>query len=1310
MRKYLLSLCLMAALGVNASEGTFGGVTLANGGDDAQLATVAAPGDLAAFLSDGNNASWFCGNVSRNKLVISGPLNEDDIVALQNTEFLHGKGILSEVDVLDFTNVTTEVTPLFENTSAKFVIWPKTVDPTDEQKQTIYTKTNLQIDNQANAVRYGYYYDKNGNNLYCPSYITDGNFTKISAWMKDLIDDDLLNINGFHIDYVVKDATKNEAQNKYDYYTTFSSTFISELGQLPIPLIDFTGSNISAAGYNFAGLNAETHYLIVSQNSTSYDEGRDLSYIFDTTKSSYTLPSTIWTVSNYYGTAEGESMAYGNSGCYAGTVNSFNRQNRFETNFVTCVRNAGVLDGAMECFDNRLKTTDVWTLLGNLNGDDIAALNDNTTAGYCGPKSSELDLSNTTVSDADLSTLANSSVKLLPLPYNCALDVKTAFKTNCANLKALATYNLTTHSIYMHSYESNNQFKTMRCLLYATNSESNNIPVNSIYNIYASGYMCARDMSASTGNENIDDRGHFVLDYQETTYTTFSNHQVAVTNAVKNPEQSASYDKTPSGSFYWGALAGKVALNENLNIVDFGGVILPSEEANPNSVAKQYSDGTYQDDINFAQNGLVCARGAIILPTSETYWRIGCNALSGGANWFLSEICIPGQIKEIGSYAFGNDNLLTHITTTNGVGEEYSCDTESEFAATSFTLPPSLELIESGAFSQVQGVTDVYVTSPTVPVCQMDAFDWISYVGYGGSNDLSSAYTTGEANRETYHMTAQERHTFAVLHWTEEFELDDIKKFTDIERVYSLKDNTGLTDSFDNPIYWPTQAEYNRGFALAINNYLEGAWDKDWTVPNVNQTDADQYYEDNGSPAGETYSDYVGWHQFILVASYSLGEKYVEFPWYSICLPYDMTLAQIKAIYGVPAPGARTTVDDKGATITIGGTNQVTVVTQEGEVIGNVVQGDESEAYQPDLRPLSDVRRELLTNSKGAEYGQITLCFPYNLVKRKTVFIEGQGLETEDEAGTRGENDVIMQAGYPYIIKGYVPQGEQKRFRQYGIEKVLEMSGPGGNPTLATACAAARAANPYDQNLQKATDEELLEWHKNNWIDLTLYGYDPNAVSAGPEPVAAPYEWHVTVSSDNSAMTRLAEQYAAGDYDDIEEPEIIVEKDADGHAIMPDYIYRFVGSFDNPYGENGTVTKAVPMWSYFLYSTDENNVNNQWYKYVDSWGDWTSAWVQYGALIGRVINKGTANEVFPFKDLIYDYDKGNKTVLNTNIGMSFEEGETTIIKGIASDGRLIFAPSGNVYNVSGQLVRTDGSLEGLAKGIYVINGKKYVVK
>ena len=61
------------------------------------------------------------------------------------------------------------------------------------------------------------------------------------------------------------------------------------------------------------------------------------------------------------------------------------------------------------------------------------------------------------------------------------------------------------------------------------------------------------------------------------------------------------------------------------------------------------------------------------------------------------------------------------------------------------------------------------------------------------------------------------------------------------------------------------------------------------------------------------------------------------------------------------------------------------------------------------------------------------------------------------------------------------------------------------------------------------------------------------------------------------------------------------------------------------------------------------------------------------------------------------------------INFTLDNGETTDIAGL-NEALGIVKPA-NVYNLNGQVVRANAtSLEGLAKGIYLFNGKKYVVK
>lgn len=82
----------------------------------------------------------------------------------------------------------------------------------------------------------------------------------------------------------------------------------------------------------------------------------------------------------------------------------------------------------------------------------------------------------------------------------------------------------------------------------------------------------------------------------------------------------------------------------------------------------------------------------------------------------------------------------------------------------------------------------------------------------------------------------------------------------------------------------------------------------------------------------------------------------------------------------------------------------------------------------------------------------------------------------------------------------------------------------------------------------------------------------------------------------------------------------------------------------------------------------------------------------------------------PFRAYLRKVGKGANAKPLTTMGFSDSEGETTSVEEILQDNGIILESS-DVYGVNGVKVRSNThSLEGLSKGVYVVNGKKYVVK
>ncbi|MDD6553369.1 MAG: phosphatase PAP2 family protein [Prevotellaceae bacterium] len=222
--------------------------------------------------------------------------------------------------------------------------------------------------------------------------------------------------------------------------------------------------------------------------------------------------------------------------------------------------------------------------------------------------------------------------------------------------------------------------------------------------------------------------------------------------------------------------------------------------------------------------------------------------------------------------------------------------------------------------------------------------------------------------------------SFAVLHYPSTVDADNLAKYTDPTRVYTLEDNTHATDTKGNLLHWPSQAEWNHAYITAYTGYTWGAWDKSkttWSFANCTET-TDQNGNVTVTPdvsgvltdKTKTYDkDYTGWHQFIL-ANMMDSEKEKEDPvrnfsrfkqndWYTICVPYNIKKSDLQKIFGVTA--------DDAATATV-------------KMADGTTKEVPSTGLYPDVVTLTVVKRDATTNT-------ITLQFSKNLINQDVTMI-----------------------------------------------------------------------------------------------------------------------------------------------------------------------------------------------------------------------------------------------------------------------------------------------------------------------------------
>lgn len=179
---------------------------------------------------------------------------------------------------------------------------------------------------------------------------------------------------------------------------------------------------------------------------------------------------------------------------------------------------------------------------------------------------------------------------------------------------------------------------------------------------------------------------------------------------------------------------------------------------------------------------------------------------------------------------------------------------------------------------------------------------------------------------------------------------------------------------------------------------------------------------------------------------------------------------------------------------------------------------------------------------------------------------------------------------------------------------------------------------------------------------------------------------------------------------DSQEPTI----EKDGHKVHANLTYTMIGTFYLHY---------MPKYCYFLgWDSKTNKVtfywkNNDVQKGELSWNPYTAV------IVPNYVDKGFFTPKGKFETVHYEYSdngeiginddyKGTTTSNSKRMALSFDyiedDDSVTSIENIHFDGNEIYGT--DIYNINGQLVRKNSDASNLSKGIYIINGKKHIVK
>jgi hypothetical protein len=724
-----------------------------------------------------------------------------------------------------------------------------------------------------------------------------------------------------------------------------------------------------------------------------------------------------------------------------------------------------------------------------------------------------------------------------------------------------------------------------------------------------------------------------------------------------------------------------------------------------------------------------------------------------------------GVIESATTTGSGDNQVVTQSEPEYG----YTNFTFSgQYPVGTYTLSSNLKMIESHAFANTQPhINDVYVLAKTAPECHVDAFCTAMYVGNGG---YSPTIIGGVITRDSY---VNGNNWIAMLHYPRECGTPQVQRYTDPTRAYTTASNEtdGKGGVLYYPNHGEFLAAYAQGttgylwngwsrryeYGMLQDSYSVGndGWTKKhqeganaaflanpdlaaapentkWTctsfydvtaggtlnqptglVPynnvkylsgtlyNGGSTGTQLYPEantpnekltfkvntngtenDTSDDTKVTSRDFRGWHQFVLNAFAANTDEPVQpvrsyitdTDWWTICLPYDLTYNEMMLLYG--------------------------------DIQGNNV---------PQLCLLSNVVRD-------ESRRHITLNFSSNLMQHKATknangvwevsTTEAPNHDVDEDTNHGGSADIVLHAGVPYLIKPTFASNN-RQFDIYGGNNV--------NAELSQGRITATEANypGLYEKVKAATEINGAEFRQlqeqNIYTVPALLPAGENFEYSGTETALEGDENHITIGTKKYVRSANFDYTFVGSL---------------AKAVIPPFSY-FLGYTNKAcfiYADYTTEKFAqnkkantpdyanVMLWNNNSCVICPNMLkgndfidNDQHYnlgkgshdgKITLASGKEAAQWKIYGESVTATLT-----------DDLYHSSSVSSAATSAPMAMMFgmdmlyNNNETTSIK---VDGVEIMPTTTRVYSLNGQYVGE--SLEGLAKGIYIVNGKKVMVK
>lgn len=430
------------------------------------------------------------------------------------------------------------------------------------------------------------------------------------------------------------------------------------------------------------------------------------------------------------------------------------------------------------------------------------------------------------------------------------------------------------------------------------------------------------------------------------------------------------------------------------------------------------------------------------------------------------------------------------------------------------------------------------------------------------------------------------------------------------------------------------------------------------------------------------YSKYY-WRNFLLQNGYSpnndqVYEKYYDDTWYTMCFPFDLTDEQLEAAYqsnkfnicefsgAAILPGTKVTTDGEEVNVD----NLVLCFTK----VARTWYKDKYDNYYKRTRDNNGTKHYYQAKRKWVERGDGSS--DWDLTNVSTT----EYTRTEDNADIYDSIDGILAlAGHPYMIHPYLVEAQDG---------------------TATLCTLPKISYKYDFNRRGNMENAEI-------VDLMTKMENLYSSEAVTRPLCSIADTEGFFEKDKDGVTQgdgKTENY--GRY---------------GQMTPTEYgNYTFKGTFYPRANQTllpaEQTEKVIPFGAYFLgvKKNAENPLDRKYpkfYREISTNPDRTTGlWRQYTAII-EPDDAAKAWENEHLTGPTHTIATGAKGV--SMLFGNFEEVTSDEFATIVENARQNHQEVKGldiIVNINGQVMRPGEGVEGLPKGIYIINGKKYLVK